>query len=228
MSDEPKKFDNLEDANKYYADIQRGQELLNKQNENKDNNQLTKEDVTSIVAKALEENNKQKGDADARIKKVMLQDENTQKSIKKTFKEEKGYEEWEKEVKEGKVSIQEIDILHKRGEAMLKAEAKKAEKADEKNVEVPDEKNKQLGFEEGHNMIDKLLSDPKKNPNRPGLTPEQREKEADAQAKDVAGIVDRINKEGLSLDEQISLNVLNEMVLKGKTTSVNPDGSTVL
>ena len=226
MTEAPK-FDNIEDANKHIQDIHRGNELLgNQKGDDKSPPALTKEDVTAIVADALKENSKQKGDADARLKEVMLQDDSTKTAIKKTFKEEKGYDEWEKEVKDGKVSIKEIELLQKRGQTLINTEAENAKKENEKNVPPPDDKTKKLGFEEGHNMLNKVLSDPKKDPNRPGLTKEQAEQARATQSKEVAAIMDRIDKENINDDERISLNVLNEIVHKGHTT--NPDGSTMI
>ena len=213
-------FKTVDEAKKFISEMKAGNDLVNQKKES-DPESISKTEVTKLIADSIEKTKKEISDeADLRLKKVMLQDESTTNAIKKTFKEDKDYEAWEKEVEEGKVSVKEIEILSKRGSDILHKEAEEA-KSNESNVETDPDGPKKINFIDAHKEIDKLISNPDKSLLSNDLSDEDRAEVG----KKVGEIIDSIDHKTMSQEEKNSLSIFNELVHHGKT-SANPDGGT--
>ena len=217
------KFETKEEYQQHLEALHKGAALLNAQKtEEKPNEDLIKE----MVLKQVDEAKKSIVDEkEARLTKVFLGDENNINAIKKTFKDDKDYETWNKEAQEGKASNKEIELLVERGKKIIESEAKEAEKAKEAEVakakEVSETPQKRTLLE-AYQAVDKIQTDEKSAFVNIGQykTKEEQHKRLEEECKQIASVLETVDVETLSPADHAKFRTFNETIHNIKTDAV--------
>ena len=226
MTEQVPSFTSTEEANAHIASLYKGSELL--KNQPTDQPKPPDEGVVrDLVAKELEVAKQSLVDEkEVRYTKALLSDDDNVNAIKRTFKEEKEFEQWHTEAKEGKASNKEIELLVDRGKNLIDREAKEAERVKEAEVaKAKEDANKPIKrtVQEAHDEIAKIQTDPKGAFSNMGQFKDKatQQKLLAEECTAIANILSTVEIDKLNAKEQALFMGFNEMIMDIQTSAVN-------